>query len=60
MKWILRFAGSALIGLAALFLFNFAANTFGLKLGINLFNTVTVGVLGAPGFALLLVLQTLV
>lgn len=59
MKWVFKLAGNAILGLAALFLFNFVANNFGMSLGINVLNTAAVGILGVPGFALLLVLQTM-
>jgi len=45
------------IGFAALFVFNAAGGGFGLSVGLNAVNAGVVGVLGVPGFALLLVLQ---
>ena len=54
-KLLLRSA----IGFAALLLFNIAGNGFGLSVGLNVLNAGVVGVLGVPGFALLLILQLL-
>ncbi len=47
---------AALGGLAAL---KAVGGALGLGLGVNLFNALTVGVLGAPGLALLLMLNWL-
>ena len=52
-KLLLRSA----IGFAALFVFNAAGSGFGLSVGLNIINAGVVGLLGLPGFALLLVLQ---
>ena len=59
MKWICRILGHSVIGFAALFLFNFFGGFFGLSVGLNLLSALTVGLLGIPGFALLLILQVL-
>ena len=48
---------NALVGFAVLFLLNFAGEFVGLSLGINWINAVVVGVLGAPGVVLLLLLK---
>lgn len=48
-----RVAVNALAGLAALLLVNALSPYTGLSLGINVFNLLTVGVLGAPGLGLL-------
>jgi len=59
----IRFAGKMLIntlaGFVILFLLNFAGNIFGLSLGINWFNAVIVGIFGAPGVVLLLLIKYL-
>ena len=52
-KLLLRSA----LGFAALFLFNAAGGSFGLSVGLNIFNAGVLGLLGLPGFALLLILQ---
>lgn len=59
----IRFAAkmliNALVGFVALFFLNFAGNLFGLSLGINWFNALVVGIFGAPGVVLLLLLKYL-
>ena len=50
---------NALSGFVILFLLNFAGNIIGLSLGINWFNAIVVGALGAPGVVLLLLLKYL-
>ena len=44
------------MGLAVLWLFGKLGGLIGVTLGVNLFNALVLGVLGAPGFALLLML----
>jgi pro-sigmaK processing inhibitor BofA len=46
-------------GFAALLLFNIAGGGLGLSVGLNIVNAGVIGFLGVPGFALLLILQTL-
>ena len=46
-------------GLAALACFSLLRPLLGFSLGVNLFNAVVLGLLGGPGFALLLMLQWL-
>ena len=59
----IRFAGkmliNALVGFVVLFLLNFVGNLIGLSLGINWFNALVVGIFGAPGVVLLLLLKYL-
>ena len=59
----IRFAGkmliNALVGFVVLFLLNFVGNLVGLSLGINWFNALVVGIFGAPGVVLLLLLKYL-
>ena len=59
----IRFAAkmliNALVGFVVLFLLNFAGGIVGLSLGINWFNALVVGIFGAPGVVLLLLLQDL-
>ena len=45
------------MGLAVLALFSQVGGFVGIKLGVNLVNALILGVLGAPGFGLLLMLQ---
>ena len=55
--WLLRLALRSSIGLAALALFAQVSHLIGVSLGVNLVNALVLGVLGAPGFGLLLILQ---
>lgn len=48
---------NTLLGFAALFLLNLASGLTGLTLGLNLFNALTVGILGVPGLVLLVLLK---
>lgn len=45
------------MGLAVLWLFGRVGGLIGVTLGVNLFNALVLGVLGAPGFGLLLMLS---
>ena len=54
---LLRLALRSSLGLAALALFSQVGQLFGVRLGINLINALVLGLLGAPGFGLLLMLQ---
>lgn len=57
----LRLAGKAaantLLGFGALLLLNTLSPLTGLSLGLNLFNALTIGILGIPGLGLLLLVQ---
>ena len=59
----IRFAAkmliNALVGFVVLFLLNFVGGIIGLSLGINWFNALIVGIFGAPGVVLLLLLKYL-
>lgn len=56
-KWLGKFMMHTLGGLVALFLFGPIGNFIGVTLGVNLFNGVVLGLLGVPGFGLLLLLH---
>ncbi|RHR11212.1 transcriptional regulator [Pseudoflavonifractor sp. AF19-9AC] len=45
------------VGLAALALFSQVGQAIGVSLGVNLVNALVLGLLGVPGFGLLLMLQ---
>lgn len=53
----LRLAGRTGLGLGFLALFAPLGQLLGAGLGVNLFNALILGVLGAPGFGLLLMLN---
>lgn len=48
---------NTILGFVGLILLNLAAPFTGIALGVNLFNAVCIGVLGLPGFALLLLVR---
>ena len=54
---LLRLAVRSSVGLATLALFSQVGHLIGVDLGVNLVNALVLGVLGAPGFGLLLMLQ---
>ena len=54
---LLRLALRSSVGLAVLALFSQAGHLIGVSLGVNLVNALVLGVLGVPGFGLLLMLQ---
>ena len=55
LKTVFRVAGNAALGFGALWLLG--RTVPGLHLGLNVFNSLVIGVLGLPGFGLLLLLQ---
>ncbi|CDB26635.1 MAG: pro-sigmaK processing inhibitor BofA family protein [Oscillospiraceae bacterium] len=55
LKTVFRVAGNAALGFGALWLLG--RTVPGLHLGLNVFNALVIGVLGLPGFGLLLLLQ---
>ena len=54
---LLRLAPRSSVGLAVLALFSRVGQLIGVSLGVNLVNALVLGLLGAPGFGLLLLLQ---
>lgn len=48
---------NTLLGFAALYALNLAGGVTGFTLGLNLFNALTIGILGVPGLALLVLLK---
>ena len=60
LKLALRVLFNSLLGFAALWLLNLTAGLTGISLGLNIFNALVIGVLGVPGFGLLLLLQWVV
>lgn len=54
---LLRLVLRSSMGLAVLALFSQVGHLIGVKLGINVVNALVLGVLGIPGFGLLLMLQ---
>ena len=54
---LLQLALRSSVGLAVLALLSQASQFTGINLGVNLINALVLGLLGAPGFGLLLMLQ---
>ena len=54
---LLRLALRSSVALAVLALFSQVSQLIGVSLGVNLVNALVLGVLGVPGFGLLLMLQ---
>ncbi len=59
MRWAFKALLNTVLGFVGLLLFNMVGEQVGLSLGLNLLNAAVIGVLGLPGFALLLMLQWL-
>ena len=55
--WLLRLALRSSVWLAVLALFSQVGRLVGISLGVSLVNALVLGVLGAPGLGLLLMLQ---
>ena len=50
-------AGNTLLGFLALWAVNLTAAVTGISLGLNIWNALIIGILGLPGFVLLLLVQ---
>lgn len=57
LKGLLKLLGRTAVGLAGLFAFSHIGGLIGVTLGVNLLNALVLGVLGVPGFGLLLMLN---
>lgn len=57
LKLAMRIIFNAALGFGAVWLLNRTTALTGLSLGLNIFNVATIGVLGVPGFFLLLLLK---
>ena len=57
LKMVLRVVLNSTLGFGALWLLNATAAVTGISLGLNLFNALTIGVLGVPGLGLLLLVK---
>ena len=53
----LRLAFNSALGFGAVWLLNLTTSVTGLSLGLNWFNALLIGILGLPGFGLLLLVQ---
>ena len=57
LKVALRVLINSVLGFGALWLLNLTGGVTGIALRLNIFNSLTVGILGVPGLFLLLLLQ---
>ncbi|WP_298031866.1 pro-sigmaK processing inhibitor BofA family protein [uncultured Dysosmobacter sp.] len=57
LRLALRLLGNTLLGFLALWAVNLTAGFTGISLGLNPLNALVIGVLGLPGFVLLLLTQ---
>ena len=57
LKLTLRLLANTLLGFGVLWLINRTAALTGVSLGLNLWNALTIGILGLPGVLLLLLVQ---
>ena len=57
LKVTLKLLANTLLGFAVLWLINRTAAFTGVSLGLNLWNALTIGILGLPGVLLLLLVQ---
>lgn len=55
--WLLKLLARSAVGLGFLALWSYSGVLPGLALGVNAFNAVALGLLGLPGFGLLLLLR---
>lgn len=57
LKLTLKLLANTLLGFGVLWLINRTAALTGVSLGLNLWNALTIGILGLPGVVLLLLVQ---
>lgn len=57
LKLALKVVFNSTLGFGALWLLNLTTAVTGLSLGLNIFNAAVIGILGVPGFGLLLLVQ---
>ena len=57
LKLGLKVAFNSALGFGALWLLNLTTSVTGLSLGLSWFNAIVIGILGVPGFGLLLLVQ---
>ena len=57
LKLVLKLLLNTLLGFLALYLLNLSSGFTGFSMGLNLLNALVIGVLGLPGFVLLLLVK---
>ena len=58
-KIVLRLILNSVAGALALIIFNYVGSLWGISLGVNIFTAAVCGILGIPGFVLLLIIKWL-
>lgn len=56
-KKILKIFGNSLLGALIIFIINLVGATFNFHIGLSIFNSIIVGILGIPGAILLIILH---
>lgn len=56
-KRIARLVGNSVLGALLIFLINLVGISFGFHIGLNIVNSIIVGILGVPGAILLIILK---
>ncbi len=59
-KFILKLVANSTIGALSLVLFNYIGSLFGISLGVNLYSSIICGILGVPGFLMLIFSKMLI
>ena len=57
LKLALKVAFNSALGFGALWLLNLTTSVTGISLGLSWFNAIVIGILGVPGFGLLLLVK---
>lgn len=57
LKLALKVVFNSALGFGAMWLLNLTTSVTGLSLGLSWFNAIVIGILGVPGFGLLLLVQ---
>ena len=57
LRLALKVAFNSALGFGAVWLLNLTTSVTGLSLGLSWFNAIVIGILGVPGFGLLLLVQ---
>ncbi len=53
-KFLLKMIANSTLGALCLILFNYVGSLFGITLGVNLYSSAICGLLGVPGFLMLI------
>ena len=56
-KKILKLLGNSILGALIIFIINLVGTTFNFHIGLSIFNSIIVGILGIPGAILLIILH---